>query len=120
MDREVLVYVDLDGVPHVTGRLWSRARKGRDTASFEYDARWLENPIRFSLEPALSLGPGPFHTPADLPLFGAIGDSAPDRWRHERAWPFPRRGSRRSWTGPCCCRGASIAKARAASRSSRR
>ena len=35
---------------------------------------------RFSLEPALTLGPGPFHTPSDKPLFGAIGDSAPDRW----------------------------------------
>jgi serine/threonine-protein kinase HipA len=80
MEREVFVYVDLDGVPHLTGRLWSRTRKGRETATFEYDAQWLESPARFSLEPALKLGPGPFHTPADIPLFGAIGDSAPDRW----------------------------------------
>lgn len=80
MDREVLVYVDLDGVPHLTGRLWSRTRKGRETATFEYTAAWLESPVHFSLEPALKLGPGPFHTPADMPLFGAIGDSAPDRW----------------------------------------
>ena len=35
---------------------------------------------RFSLEPALTLGPGPYHTSGDKPLFGAIGDSAPDRW----------------------------------------
>ncbi|HEX3744746.1 MAG TPA: HipA domain-containing protein [Bryobacteraceae bacterium] len=41
---------------------------------------WLAHPERFSLEPALKLGPGPFHTPSDKPLFGAIGDSAPDRW----------------------------------------
>lgn len=80
MDREVLVYVDLDGVPHLMGRLWSRTRKGRETATFEYNAGWLENPTRFSLEPALHLGPGPFHTTADVPMFGAIGDSAPDRW----------------------------------------
>ncbi len=80
MDREVLVYVDLEGTPHLAGRLWSRTRKGRETATFEYDGRWLENPARFSLEPALQLGPGPFHTAADLPMFGAIGDSAPDRW----------------------------------------
>jgi transposase len=38
---------------------------------------WLAHPERFSLEPALKLGPGPFHTPSDKPLFGAIGDSAP-------------------------------------------
>ena len=74
MDTEVLVYVDLDGEPHLAGRLWARMRKGRDSATFEYDKDWLANPIRFSLEPALQLGPGPFHTPANKPLFGAIGD----------------------------------------------
>lgn len=80
MDTEVFVYVDLDGVPHLAGRLWARMRKGRDSATFEYDKDWLANPVRFSLEPALQLGPGPFHTPASESLFGAIGDSAPDRW----------------------------------------
>ena len=80
MDREVFVYVDLDGVPHLAGRLWARVRKNRESASFEYDPQWLAHPARFSLEPALALGPGAFHTQADLPIFGAIGDSAPDRW----------------------------------------
>jgi serine/threonine-protein kinase HipA len=80
MDREVLVYVDLNGVPYLVGRLWARTRKNKEGATFEYDARWLEHRERFSLEPALKLGPGPFHTPADTPMFGAIGDSAPDRW----------------------------------------
>jgi serine/threonine-protein kinase HipA len=80
MDRDVWVYLDLAGTPHLVGRLWSRSRKGRETASFEYAPEWLGHPARFSLEPALQLGPGPFHTPGDLPMFGAIGDSAPDRW----------------------------------------
>ena len=80
MDREALVYVDLDGVPHLMGRLWARTRKNKESATFEYDKTWLENPARFSLEPAVQVGPGPFHTPADTPMFGAIGDSAPDRW----------------------------------------
>lgn len=80
MDREALVYVDLDGTPHLMGRMWARVRKNKESASFEYDRAWLEKPARFSLEPALQLGPGPFHTPADRPMFGAIGDSAPDRW----------------------------------------
>lgn len=53
MERTVLAYVDLDGVPHLTGRLWARARGGKETASFEYDKSWLENPLKFSLEPAL-------------------------------------------------------------------
>jgi serine/threonine-protein kinase HipA len=101
MDREVLVYVDLQGTPHLVGRLWARVRKDRENATFEYDKSWLEHAERFSLEPALKLGPGPFHTPSDKPLFGAIGDSAPDRWgrvlmrraerrRAERASQTPR------------------------------
>ena len=80
MDTEVLVYVDLEGEPVQVGRLWARMRKGRDSATFEYDEDWLGRHDRFALEPALQLGPGPFHTSADKPIFGAIGDSAPDRW----------------------------------------
>jgi len=37
MDTEDLVYVDLEGAPVFVGRLWARTRKGRDSASFEYD-----------------------------------------------------------------------------------
>ncbi len=80
METDVLVYVDIAGTPHLVGRLWARVRKGRESASFEYDPGWLEYVDRFSLEPALALGPGPFHTPSGKPLFGTIGDSAPDRW----------------------------------------
>jgi serine/threonine-protein kinase HipA len=80
MERTVLAYLDIDGAPHLVGRLWARARGGKESASFEYSKAWLENPLKFSLEPALKLGPGPYHTADDVPMFGAIGDSAPDRW----------------------------------------
>lgn len=80
MDKEILVYVDLQGAPQLVGRLWARMRNDRESASFEYDKTWLTHLGRFSLEPALKLGPGPFHTPSDKALFGAMGDSAPDRW----------------------------------------
>ena len=93
MEKEVLVYVDLQGTPHLVGRLWGRMRKGSNSATFEYDKSWLTQPEHFSLEPALTLGPGPFHTPSDKPLFGAIGDSAPDRWG--RVPDAPRRASAR-------------------------
>ena len=79
-DRELLVYADLVGVPQLVGRLWARRARGRDSASFEYDAAWLANPERFALEPALMLGAGPQHTMQGCVLFGAFGDSAPDRW----------------------------------------
>jgi serine/threonine-protein kinase HipA len=80
MEKDVIVYVDLQGTPRLVGRLWMRSRRDRESATFEYDKNWLAHPERFSLEPALKLGPGPFHTSSDQPLFGAIGDSAPDRW----------------------------------------
>ena len=80
MDREAFVYMDIAGVPVLVGRLWSRIRKQRESGSFEYDANWLKRPDRFALEPALILSEGPYHTGVDRPMFGAIGDSAPDRW----------------------------------------
>ena len=80
MEKEVLVYVDLQGNPQLVGRLWARLRKDRESVTFEYDKSWLAHTERFSLEPALKLGPGPFHATSAKPLFSAIGDSAPDRW----------------------------------------
>jgi serine/threonine-protein kinase HipA len=74
------VYVDLEGVLHLGGRLWTTNAKGRETATFEYDDAWLAAPEHFALEPALALGPGPFHTGGGRAIFGALGDSAPDRW----------------------------------------
>ena len=101
METEVYVYVDIAGTLHLTGRLWAHVRKGWQSATFEYHPGWIENVDRFSLEPALTVGPGPFHTPSGKPLFGTIGDSAPDRWgrvlmrraerrRAERAGETPR------------------------------
>jgi serine/threonine-protein kinase HipA len=100
MDKETLVYVDLAGTAHLMGRLWARVRKNKESATFEYDPAWLENPARFSLEPALNLGPGPFHTPADAPMFGAIGDSAPDRWGRMLMRRMERRRAEREKQAP--------------------
>src|SRR5262245_13247581 len=80
MDELVYVYVDLGSSQHLCGRLWARARKGQESATFEYDATWLKSAARFSLDPALTLGKGAFQTGQGKALFGAIGDSAPDRW----------------------------------------
>lgn len=99
-DRESLVYADLDGRPILAGWLWARMRKGRDSASFEYDEGWLARADRFALEPALRLGAGPFHTPADKPMFGAIGDSAPDRWGRMLMRRAERRRAERTGTTP--------------------
>ena len=77
-DRKVYVYISLEKQDIFVGTLWSHFRHGDETASFEYDKDWLANPNAFSLEPSLELFPGQYHTKHKL--FGAIGDSAPDRW----------------------------------------
>ena len=101
METEVLVYVDIAGTPHLAGRLWARTRKGRESATFEYDPGWIEYADRFSLEPALTLGRGPFHTPAGKPLFGTLGDSAPDRWGRVLMRRAERRRAATAGETPC-------------------
>ena len=76
--REIIVSITLNDETVLVGKLWSYFRKGRTSATFEYDKEWLSNPKRFALEPALHLTEGSHYT--DKALFGAIGDSAPDRW----------------------------------------
>ena len=80
MSDPIFTYIDLDGEQMFVGRLWSNIRGRRESATFEYDSAWLESPVRFALEPALTLTPGPFQSTEQKVLFGAIGDSAPDRW----------------------------------------
>lgn len=78
--QPVLVHVDLGGKTHLVGHLHARSAKGREGATFQYATAWIENPERFALEPGLRLGKAPYHTGEGRSLFGALGDSAPDRW----------------------------------------
>ena len=80
MDREIFVYVDIENTPVVVGRLWTRVHSGEENATLEYYTSWIKNPHHFSLKPALTIGPGTHHTAEGRSLFGAIGDSCPDRW----------------------------------------
>lgn len=80
MAKEIFVYVDLQGKTHFVGRLWVHTGKQGERASFEYSREWRQSANSFALEPALELGKGTFHTSKEKSLFGAMGDSAPDRW----------------------------------------
>lgn len=80
MKREIEVWLELAGQPELVGRLWPHLQNGRESASFAYSRNWLESPARFALEPLLTLDSGAHHTPPGHSLFGALGDSAPDRW----------------------------------------
>lgn len=76
--KEILVFITLGTETFLVGKLYCYNNKGRESASFEYDKVWLNNPERFALEPVLTLTNGQQHT--EKALFGSIGDSAPDRW----------------------------------------
>src|ERR1700761_5110474 len=77
---DVEVYIDLDGTPRPVGLLRRYASRREETVTFEYDETWLADDERFSIEPALALTRGVFPPPPDQPIFGSIGDSAPDTW----------------------------------------
>lgn len=79
MSKKIFVYIDLNEHPILVGRLWTHTRNGQESATFEYANTWLDCEKCFSLEPALPLNKGPHHSLPEKP-FGAIGDSAPDRW----------------------------------------
>lgn len=100
MDELIHVYADLDGAAHLCGRLWARLRKGQESTTFEYDYGWLKSSVKFSLEPALSLGPGAFQSGQGKALFGAIGDSAPDRWGRVLMRRAERRAANREKRAP--------------------
>lgn len=75
-DPAAYVHVELAGVTRLVGYLFASA--GRST--FSYAPEWLQAQDRFALEPALTVAPGPYYTAPGRALFGALGDSAPDRW----------------------------------------
>lgn len=79
-NTEVIVHISLQGKNIRVGKLWFHLHRGRNNVSFEYDEKWLQHPDRFSLEPSLQLTEGTFHTQVGKNIFGAIGDSMPDRW----------------------------------------
>ncbi|MDB2592774.1 HipA N-terminal domain-containing protein [Gammaproteobacteria bacterium] len=78
--QQIKVSIELGNEIFKVEKLWFHQRGSRQSASFEYDPAWLQHTEKFALEPALQLTEGAFHTMPDQMLFGAIGDSAPDRW----------------------------------------
>ncbi|TFH61457.1 MAG: type II toxin-antitoxin system HipA family toxin, partial [Gemmatimonadales bacterium] len=82
MKRTISVHIGERGRP--VGYLHYNQEGVRESASFEYDPRWLEHPERFAIEPLLRLVSGPqYHKRAnthDSIFHGAIADTAPDGW----------------------------------------
>jgi serine/threonine-protein kinase HipA len=80
MATDIEVHIDFTPGLKRVGTLHRQARRGGEAISFEYHPDWLSQPARFSLEPALTLNRGAFSPTAGQPIFGSIGDSAPDTW----------------------------------------
>jgi serine/threonine-protein kinase HipA len=77
---DVEIHIDLAGETRLVGLLRRQTARRRSTVTFEYASAWLEDPNRFSIEPALALTRGVFAAPSHQEMFGSIGDSAPDAW----------------------------------------
>jgi serine/threonine-protein kinase HipA len=93
MANDIDVYIDFAPGLKRVGTLHRHVRRGAEAASFEYHPDWLADAESFSLEPALTLNRGAF-APADgLPIFGSIGDSAPDTWGRRLMQRAERRGA---------------------------
>jgi serine/threonine-protein kinase HipA len=93
-ERIAVVHADVDGSPRVVGRLITLAKDEREEARMEFDPLWLKTTHHRLLEPMLRCASGPRLAGGAMPLFGAVGDSAPDRWGRT----LMRRGERkRAW-----------------------
>lgn len=77
---DVEVHIDLEGHVRPLGLLRRQVSRRGETVTFEYDVSWLEDARRFSIEPAIALTAGTFPPQPNQPIFGSIGDSAPDTW----------------------------------------
>jgi serine/threonine-protein kinase HipA len=98
MERELEVNIDWEGETVPVGRLWTRSKGARETASFEYDRAWLARPGAFALDPNLPLRSGQFHTAGGL--FNAFTDPAPDRWGRNLLLRRERRQARAEGRAP--------------------
>jgi len=94
-ERTLFVHVDLDGAPILAARLSCNAEGGQENASLEIERRWREHPLHGIYAPLLALPAGPYFTGSHMPLYGAIGDCAPDRWGRTLLRRFERREAQR-------------------------
>lgn len=87
----VEVHVEREGTAVHVGTLFDHRRRGAESATCVYQSAYLADAGAYPLDPALPLVAGPQQTPVRRALFGAMSDSAPDRWgrtlitRRERA-----------------------------------
>ena len=90
------VWVQLGGVDVRAGTVYSRRRRGSESATFTYAPEYLARPAAYAVDPALPLSSGAFNTADGHHLFGAFTDCAPDRWGRRLLERSERRRASRS------------------------
>ena len=80
MSNKFTVHLDFMGEQHVVGSLFFLSRGNRESASFYYDEKWLQNPLGFALQPSLPFAMGSNNTEPGEKLLGCFSDCSPDRW----------------------------------------
>jgi serine/threonine-protein kinase HipA len=73
-------FVQISGEDVAVGKLWMHRTKVGGSATFVYDSTYLRRSDSYELDPDMPLTSGQLQTPAGRPLFGALSDTAPDRW----------------------------------------
>jgi serine/threonine-protein kinase HipA len=77
MDEKIIVYI---WPQEIVGKLWFRRSNEKQSSTFEYDEKWLENNKEtFALETSLPLSRGALYS-GNVPIFRSLCDSSPDRW----------------------------------------
>lgn len=73
---EVWLDADVTAPPMPVGTLFH----DRGQVRFTYEEAWLRHPLRFALDPDLTLDSGSFHPNPEQGNFRVFDDSSPDRW----------------------------------------
>ncbi len=78
MSGNLEVWLDVDFLPNITRVGTLSHDKGQ--VRFAYFTDWLKSPLRFMIDPSLSLDHAPFYPNPETGNFGIFLDSSPDRW----------------------------------------
>ena len=81
MSKNIIVYIDLNGVLNKVGILNIKHNQAGINLSFQNDETWLQHPLSDSLAPQFKLNPIEYKSRVHNHLFfDNIGDSVPDQW----------------------------------------
>ena len=79
-DLQAEIWLNLNSQDIHVGTVFDHRSGATESSSFNYTSGYLAAKDAYPIDPALPLASGAFHTSVGRKLFGALTDSAPDRW----------------------------------------